>query len=96
MAKGFVYLVLVAIMDWASRRVLAWRLSNTIYSQFCVEALEEALAKYDPSKIFNTNQGVQFTSKAFTTVLKEAGVVISMDSEGRWIDNLFVKHLWAL
>ena len=92
MAKGFVYLV--AIMDWASRRVLAWRLSNTLDSQFCVEALEDALAQYGPPEIFNTDQGAQFTSEAFTTVLKEAGVIISMDGKGRWVDNVFVERLW--
>ena len=92
MAKGFLYLV--AIMDWASRRVLAWRLSNTLNSQFCVEALEEALATYGPPKIFNTDQGAQFTSEAFTSVLKQAGVVISMDGKGRWVDNVFVERLW--
>lgn len=92
MAKGFLYLV--AIMDWASRRVLAWRLSNTLDSQFCVEALEEALAAYGPPKIFNTDQGAQFTSEAFTSVLKQAGVVISMDGKGRWVDNVFVERLW--
>jgi len=92
MAKGFVYLM--AIMDWASRRVLAWRLSNTLDSHFCVEALEEALAQYGPPEIFNTDQGAQFTSDAFITVLKEAGVVISMDGKGRWVDNVFVERLW--
>lgn len=92
MVKGFVYLV--AIMDWASRRVLAWRLSNTLDRHFCVEALEEALAQYGPPEIFNTDQGAQFTSDAFTTVLKETGVVISMDGKGRWVDNVFVERLW--
>jgi len=92
MAKGFVYLV--AIMDWYSRRVLSWRLSNTMDSDFCVDALEEALSQYDSPEIFNTDQGAQFTSEAFTGVLKEAGVDISMDGKGRWMDNVFVERLW--
>lgn len=92
MAKGFVYLV--AIIDWASRRVLAWRLSNTLDSQFCIEALEEALAQYGPPEILNTDQGAQFTSDACTTILKEAGVVISIDGKGRWVDNIVVERLW--
>lgn len=92
MAKGFVYLV--AIMDWHSRKVLSWRLSNTIDSDFCVEALEEALSRYGHPDIFNTDQGAQFTSDAFTGVLKEAGIDISMDGKGRWIDNVFVERLW--
>ena len=92
MAKGFVYLV--AIMDWHSRRVLSWRLSNTMDSDSCVEALEEALSRYGSPGIFNTDQGAQFTSEAFTGVLKEAGVDISMDGKGRWVDNVFVERLW--
>ena len=92
MAKGFVYLV--AIMDWYSRRVLSWRLSNTMDSDFCVDALEEALSRYGSPKIFNTDQGAQFTSEAFTGVLKEASVDISMDGKGRWMDNVFVERLW--
>lgn len=92
MAKGFVYLVV--IMDWHSRKVLAWRLSNTLDADFCVEALEEALATYGPPAIFNTDQGCQFTSTVFTDVLKEAGVTISMDGTGRWVDNVFVERLW--
>ncbi len=92
MAKGFVYLV--AIMDWHSRKVLSWRLSNSMDSDFCVEALEEALSRYGRPDIFNTDQGAQFTSEAFTDVLKEAGVDISMDGKGRWIDNVFVERLW--
>jgi putative transposase len=92
MAKGFVYLV--AIMDWHSRKVLSWRLSNTMDSDFCVEALEEALNRYGHPDIFNTDQGAQFTSEAFTGVLKTAGVDISMDGRGRWIDNVFVERLW--
>ncbi len=92
MAKGFLYLV--AIMDWASRKVLAWRLSNTLDSDFCVEALEEALSVYGRPDIFNTDQGSQFTSSAFTDVLNDAGVAISMDGKGRWVDNVFVERLW--
>ena len=92
MAKGFVYLV--AIMDWHSRRVLSWRVSNSMDSDFCVEALEEALGRYGSPEIFNTDQGSQFTSEAFTGVLKEANVDISMDGKGRWMDNVFVERLW--
>ena len=92
MAKGFVYLV--AIMDWHSRKVLSWRLSNTMDSDFCIEALEEALSRYGRPEIFNTDQGAQFTSDAFTGVLKEAGIDISMDGKGRWIDNVFIERLW--
>jgi putative transposase len=92
MAKGFLYLV--AIMDWASRRVLAWRTSNTLTADFCVDALHEALARYGTPEIFNTDQGSQFTSKEFTDVLKDAGVRISMDGKGRWVDNVFVERLW--
>jgi putative transposase len=92
MAKGFLYLV--AIMDWASRRVLAWRTSNTLTADFCVEALHEALARYGTPEIFNTDQGSQFTSADFTDVLKHAGVRISMDGKGRWVDNVFVERLW--
>ena len=92
MAKGFLYLV--AIIDWASRRVLAWRTSNTLTADFCVEALQEALARYGTPEIFNTDQGSQFTSKEFTDVLKDAGVRISMDGKGRWVDNVFVERLW--
>ena len=92
MAHGFMYLM--AIMDWYSRRVLAWRVSNTFDSDFCVEALEDALTRYGPPEIFNTDQGAQFTSKAFTTVLKAHAVAISMDGKGRWVDNVFVERLW--
>jgi putative transposase len=90
--RGFLYLT--AIIDWASRAVLSWRLSNTMDASFCVEALEEALARYGKPDIFNTDQGSQFTSAAFTTVLTEAGVRISMDGRGRWMDNVFVERLW--
>jgi putative transposase len=92
MAKGFMYLV--AIMDWHSRRVLSWRLSNTLDSAFCVEALEEALSRHGTPEIFNTDQGAQFTSEAFTRVLKAHDVAISMDGRGRWLDNVFVERLW--
>jgi len=92
MARGFLYLV--AIMDWASRKVLAWRLSNTLDTQFCVDALEEALSRHGTPEIFNTDQGAQFTSDLFTQVLKDAGVRISMDGKGRWIDNVFIERLW--
>ena len=92
MARGFLYLV--AIIDWASRAVLAWRLSNTIDSRFCVEALEEALERYGKPKIFNTDQGAQFTSAAFTGKLEKPGVAISMDGRGRFMDNIFIERLW--
>jgi len=92
MAKGFLYLVV--IMDWASRLVLAWRLSNTLGADFCVEALEEALARYGRPEIFNTDQGSQFTSEDFTGTLKEHGITISMDGKGRCLDNIFVERLW--
>ena len=92
MAQGFMYLV--AILDWYSRRVLAWRVSNTFDSDCCVEALEDALIHYGPPAIFNTDQGAQVTSQAFTTVLKAHAVAISMDGKGRWVDNVFVERLW--
>jgi len=92
MAKGFCYLV--AIMDWASRRVLAWRLSNTLDASFCTEALEEAIRKYGTPEIFNTDQGSQFTSDAFTDILLGNGISISMDGKGRWVDNVYVERLW--
>jgi putative transposase len=92
MAKGFVYLVVV--MDWLSRAVLAWRLSNTLGADFCVEALEEALAQYGKPEIFNTDQGCQFTSSEFTGVLERGGITISMDGKGRYMDNIFVERLW--
>jgi putative transposase len=92
MAKGFLYLVV--IMDWVSRAVLAWRLSNTLAAEFCVEALEEALSRYGRPEIFNTDQGSQFTSNDFTGTLKRHGVMISMDGKGRCMDNIFVERLW--
>ena len=90
--RGFLYLV--AIMDWASRAVLAWRLSNTMDTSFCVSALEEALARFGRPEIFNTDQGSQFTSVAFTGMLAAAGIRISMDGRGRWVDNVFIERLW--
>jgi putative transposase len=92
MAKGFLYLVV--IIDWMSRAVLAWRLSNTLTADFCVEALEEALVRYGRPEIFNTDQGSQFTSADFTGTLKRHGVMISMDGKGRCMDNIFVERLW--
>ena len=92
MAKGFAYLI--AIMDWHSRRVLSWRLSNTLDTGFCVEALQEAIERYGVPEIFNTDQGSQFTSVEFTDVLKAHRIQISMDGKGRWIDNVFVERLW--
>jgi putative transposase len=92
MARGFVYLV--AIVDWFSRKILAWRLSITLSTDFCVEALEEALARHGRPKIFNTDQGSQFTSADFTKVLKTAEITISMDGKGAWRDNVFVEQLW--
>jgi len=91
-SRGFLYLV--AIMDWATRHVLAWRLSNTLDAGFCVEALTEALARYGKPGIFNTDQGSQFTSIDFTGVLKDAEVAISMDGRGRCMDNIFIERLW--
>jgi putative transposase len=90
--RGFLYLV--AVMDWASRAVLSWRLSNTMDVSFCVEALEEALARFGKPEIFNTDQGSQFTSAAFIGVLEQAGIQISMDGRGRWMDNVFIERLW--
>ncbi len=92
MRRGFLYLV--AIMDWASRSVLAWRLSNSMDPSFCVEALEEAIARYGKPEIFNTDQGSQFTSYEFTQVLKDNGIATSMDGKGRWMDNVFIERLW--
>ena len=92
MARGFVYLV--AILDLYSRKVMAWRTSNTLTTDFCVEALQEALTRFGRPEIFNTDQGSQFTAEAFTDVLKANGVAISMDGKGRWVDNVFVERLW--
>jgi len=92
MAHGFLYLV--ATMDWCSRRVLSWRLSNTLDSTFCVEALCEALERFGTPEIFNTDQGSQFTSTAFTKALRTRNIKVSMDGRGRWVDNVFVERLW--
>jgi putative transposase len=92
MAKGFVYLV--AVMDWFSRRVLAWRLSITMEADFCVDALQDALARYGKPEIFNTDQGVQFTSAGFLAALESRGIRISMDGKGRFLDNIFIERLW--
>jgi len=92
MRRGFLYLV--AIMDWATRKVLSWRVSNTMEVEFCIEALEEALQRFGRPDIFNTDQGSQFTSPRFTGVLQDAGVRISMDGRGRWMDNVFIERLW--
>ena len=92
MAKGFVYLA--AVLDWFSRRVLSWRLSVTMEADFCVAALEEALAKHGKPEIFNTDQGSQFTGEAFTSVLIKNDIKISMDGKGAWRDNVFVERLW--
>jgi putative transposase len=90
--RGFLYLV--AIMDWHSRAVLAWRISNTMDVRFCVSALEEAIARFGKPEIFNTDQGSQFTSAEFTGTLNAAGIRISMDGKGRWMDNVFIERLW--
>jgi len=90
--RGFLYLV--AVIDWASRAVLSWRLSNTMEASFCVAALEEAMARFGKPEIFNTDQGSQFTSAAFTGTLQAAGIKISMDGRGRWMDNVFIERLW--
>jgi putative transposase len=92
LARGFCYFT--AVMDWASRRVLSWRLSNTLDAAFCIEALEEALERYEAPEIFNSDQGAQFTSEGFTGVLAGHGVAISMDGRGRWLDNVFIEGLW--
>jgi putative transposase len=92
MARGFAYLV--AIIDWHSRMVLSWRLSNTLDTSFCVDALEEALRRWGTPEIFNTDQGAQFTATAFTDVLKAHAIQISMDGKGRCLDNVFVERLW--
>jgi putative transposase len=92
MAKGFCYLV--AVMDWASRKVLSWRLSNTLDASFCTEALDEAISRYGRPQIFNTDQGSQFTSDEFTGVLTKHDIKISMDGRGRWMDNVFIERLW--
>jgi putative transposase len=92
MARGFVYLT--AVVDWFSRRVIAWRLSITMDVSFCIDALEEALAKHEKPEIFNTDQGSQFTSAAFVGLLEKNGIAVSMDGKGRWRDNVFVERVW--
>lgn len=92
LARGFAYLV--AVIDWYSRKVLSWRISNSMDATFCVDCLEDALREYGKPDVFNSDQGVQFTSKAFTGVLKREGVAISMDGRGRALDNIFVERLW--
>lgn len=92
MPRGFMYLV--AVMDWYSRRVLSWRLSNTLEADFCVAALEDAMTRYGKPDIFNTDQGSQFTSLAFTDQLKDSGIKISMDGKGAWMDNVLIERLW--
>ena len=92
MRRGFLYLV--AVMDWVSRKVLAWKLSNTMDAEFCVAALRDALTRFGKPEIFNTDQGSQFTSTDFTDVLREAQIKISMDGRGRWMDNVFIERLW--
>jgi putative transposase len=92
MARGFIYLA--AVVDWFSRRVLAWRLSITMEASFCIEAVEEALSKNEKPEIFNTDQGSQFTSDDFTGLLRKNGIDISMDGKGRWRDNVFVERVW--
>ena len=92
MRRGFLYLV--AVMDWATRKVLSWRVSNTMDVAFCIEALQDALARFGCPEIFNTDQGSQFTSSEFTDVLRAAAVRISMDGRGRWMDNVFIERLW--
>jgi putative transposase len=92
MARGFVYLA--AVMDWFTRRILAWRLSNTMEALFCVDAVEEALAKYGSPQIFNTDQGSQFTGTQFTGLLSGNGIAISMDGKGAWRDNVFIERFW--
>jgi putative transposase len=92
MARGFVYLA--AVIDWFSRRVLSWRVSITMEADFCIEAVEEAMARYGKPEIFNTDQGSQFTSAAFTGLLQDNGIAISMDGRGSWRDNVFIERLW--
>ena len=92
MRRGFVYLV--AVMDWATRKVLSWRVSNTLTTDFCIEAVQEAITRFGCPEIFNTDQGCQFTSREFTHLLKDHGIRISMDGKGCWRDNVFVERLW--
>jgi putative transposase len=92
MRKGFVYLA--AVLDWATRRVLSWKLSNSLTTDFCIEAVEEALQRHGRPEIFNTDQGCQFTSNEFVGLLQGHGIQVSMDRKGRWVDNVFVERLW--
>jgi putative transposase len=92
MRKGFVYLA--AVLDWATRKVLSWRLSNTLTTDFCLEAVEAAVQRYGVPEIFNTDQGSQFTSDAFVDLIQGHGIRLSMDGKGRWVDNVFVERLW--
>lgn len=92
MARGFVYLA--AVLDWHTRRVLSWKVSNTMDVHFCLEAVEEAIERYGTPEIMNTDQGSQFTSQAFTGLLKEHDIKISMDGKGSWRDNVFIERLW--
>ena len=92
MKRGFLYLVV--IMDWATRKVLSWRLSNTLDASFCVEALKDAIAKYGNPEIMNTDQGSQYTGAGWITTLTKAGITISMDGRGRYLDNIFIERLW--
>ena len=92
MRKGFVYLA--AVLDWATRRVLSWRLSNSLTTDFCIEAVEEAIQRHGKPEIFNTDQGSQFTSTEFGNLIQGHGIQISMDGKGRWVDNVFVERLW--
>jgi putative transposase len=92
MRKGFVYLT--AVLDWGTRKVLAWRLSNTLTTDFCLEAVEEAVRRYGPPEIFNTDQGSQFTSREFVDAILGHGIRLSMDGKGRWVDNVFIERLW--
>ena len=92
MRRGFVYLV--AVVDWFSRRVLSWRISNTLTTDFCLDAVRDAIARHGPPEVFNTDQGCQFTSSDFTQLLNDNGIQISMDGKGAWRDNVFVERLW--
>ena len=92
MSRGFMYLV--AVMDWHSRKILSWRLSNTLEADFCVEAVEDAISQHGTPEVFNTDQGAQFTSQAFTNLLKDHDIKISMDGRGRVLDNIFIERLW--
>ena len=92
MRKGFIYLA--AVLDWSTRRVLSWRLSNSLSTDFCIEAVEEAVQRYGKPEIFNTDQGSQFTSQEFVGLIQGHGIRLSMDGKGRWVDNVFVERLW--